>query len=167
MSVVDKVTAYLGLGSNIEPRLASIEQAVVRLREWPGIEVTRLSSPIATAPWGFTSDNEFVNMAAEVATSLSPEELLLAIRAIERAVDPSPHRDSEGRYIDRRIDIDIIAYGDRVIESETLTVPHPRLHLREFVLIPMAEIAPGWRHPLSGLTAVGMLRRLRRQATGE
>lgn len=156
----DKVTAYLSLGSNIEPRLATLEQAVARLREWPGVEVTRVSRPVATAPWGFSSDNEFINLAVEVATILTPDGLLEAVQAVERAIDPSPHRNSAGGYIDRRIDIDIIASGDTVLATDRLTLPHPRAHLRDFVLIPMAEIAPSWRHPVSGLTASELLARL-------
>lgn len=156
-----RVTAYLSLGSNIEPRLASLEQAVARLREWPGIEVSRVSRHVTTAPWGFSSDNEFINQAVEVVTTLSPEALLEALQTVERTIDPSPHRDRDGGYIDRRIDIDMIAYGDTVLSTDSLTLPHPRAHLRDFVLIPMAEIAPSWRHPLSGLTASQLLERLK------
>ena len=133
---------------------------MARLREWPGVEVTRVSRPVTTAPWGFSSDNEFINQAVEVATTLGPEELLEAVQAVERTIDPSPHRDSDGGYIDRRIDIDIIALGDTILATDRLTLPHPRAHLRDFVLIPMAEIAPAWRHPLSGLTASQLLERL-------
>lgn len=85
------------------------------------------------------------------------EEISLAVlrklQEIQRSIDPSPHRDAEGRYIDRVIDIDLIAIDDWVVDTPELTLPHPRMHLRDFVLIPLAGLAPTWRHPLTGKTA--------------
>ncbi len=85
------------------------------------------------------------------------EEMALAVlrklQEIQLSIDPSPHRDAEGRYIDRAIDIDLIAIDDWVVDTPDLTLPHPRMHLRDFVLIPLAGLAPTWRHPLTGKTA--------------
>ncbi len=78
-------------------------------------------------------------------------EVLRIVEGIQRDLDPSPHRDEAGGYIDRAIDIDIVAIDDVVMDTPELTLPHPRMHLREFVLVPMAELAPDWRHPRFGL----------------
>ena len=83
--------------------------------------------------------------------------LLRCLREIERRIDPSPHRDSEGRYIDRAIDIDLIAVGSVVVSLPELIIPHPRMHERYFVLRPLSQLDPSWRHPLLGLTAVQLL----------
>ena len=85
------------------------------------------------------------------------EGLVKYVKEVEKSISSMPHRKPDGTYGDREVDIDIIAVDELVFASDTLTLPHPRMHLRSFVLGPLAELAPGWRHPLSGLTAAEIL----------
>ncbi len=90
-------------------------------------------------------------------SELSPLKILRKLQGIEKKISPASHRDSEGRYIDREIDIDIIAIDSEIIDTPELTLPHPRMAERDFVLVPMEELAPGWTHPVTGLTPTEML----------
>lgn len=119
-----------------------------------------MSHAVFSAPEGFESDHEFMNIGMMFASDLEPEEVLDRLQAIEKNISPDSHRNPDGTYRDRRIDIDIIAADDRVITTERLTLPHPRLAERRFFLAPLEEIAPGWRHPQTGLTPAAMLARL-------
>lgn len=139
-------TAYLNIGSNIGDRQAHIDLAVTRIEQLCNATATK-SDIIETPAWGFTSSNPFLNMGIAIKTVLSPHELLEALQAIEKSICPNSHRDANGNYIDRIIDIDIIAIDDLVINSPTLAIPHPRMHLRDFVMIPMRQIAPDWKDP--------------------
>lgn len=157
-------TIYLNIGSNNGDRHALIEQAVAAVSEiYPGARVRR-SDYIETVPWGFESEYRFLNIGVAVTVDNGDwgEEQCLQtlhkIAAVERGIDASPHRDSEGNYIDRKIDIDIIAIDDMVMDTPELTLPHPRMHLREFVLKPMAQLAPEWRHPILNLTAEELIK---------
>lgn len=129
--------------------------------------VLRCSHRYESEPWGFEASERFSNQALEVSTDLSPEEVLDAIRSIERelgrncAAETLEKASAGMRYASRPIDIDIIFYDDRVIESEQLTVPHPRLAEREFALVPLCEIVRERRHPVSGLTVGQLLDALR------
>jgi len=149
--------AYLGLGSNLGDRRAHIEEAVRRLGATEGITVTRLSSKYDTAPVGGPVQPRYLNAACEVETSLSPRELLAAALRIEREMG----RRREVRWGPRIIDIDILLYGESVIEDAEPVVPHPRLAEREFALEPLAEIAPKLRHPVTGRAIEVMFRAIR------
>lgn len=149
-------TAYINIGSNLGDRAALIERAVAALEAALGAAVRR-APVVESAPWGYDSPNSFLNLGIAVETSLPPIRLLELIRAVERDIDVSPHRTAAGTYADRAIDIDLIAVDSVVMDSARLTLPHPRMHLRRFVLEPMAVLAPAWRHPVSGLTASEML----------
>lgn len=151
--------AYINIGSNQGDSHAVIEQAVALIELYSQCKAVR-SEYIVTEPWGFESENKFLNLGISLAWDKSPEELHDLLQSIERSISPTPHRDDEGRYIDRTIDIDIIAIDEDVIATERLTVPHPRMHLRQFVLDPMSQIAPEWRHPLLGATATELIKRL-------
>ena len=151
--------ACLGLGSNLGDRHGTLDKAVRRLESLPGISVVRVAAYRETAPVGYLEQGNFINTAVAVDTSLSPPELLRAVRQIEAEFG----RTREIRFGPRTLDIDILLYNDLVLESETLTIPHPRLHEREFVLVPLAEIAPEARIPPGGLTAREMLTRFYRQ----
>ena len=153
-------TAYLNIGSNKGNSLALIEQAVALIEHLCNTSV-RCSGVVKSAPWGYESENPYTNLGVAIDTDLNAHALLDALQAIELKVSPTPHRDSQGNYIDREIDIDIVAIDAMVIDTPRLTLPHPRMHLREFVLQPMHELAPEWQHPLSGLTAMQMLEQLR------
>lgn len=159
------MTAHVNIGSNKGNRQSAIDRAValVASRCAAGGEAL-VSDPVETDPWGMDSTSRFVNVAMAFETTMAPDELIDALQLIEHSIDPSPHRDATGAYIDRAIDIDLIALDDIVIDTPRLTLPHPRMHLRDFVLLPMAAIAPRWRHPLTGLTPAMMLDRLKRSA---
>jgi len=153
------VEAFLGLGSNLGDRCDTLDKAVRRLDSHPGISVVRVASYRETAPVGYLEQGLFINTAAAVATSLSPLELLEAVQQIEADFG----RTREIRFGPRTLDIDILLYGDQVVNSRPLVIPHPRLHEREFVLVPLAEIAPETRIPPAGLTAREMLSQFYRQ----
>ena len=130
--------AYLSLGSNLGDRHATMRRAIDMLNAGAGT-VDRQSSPIETEPWGFESHNRFLNMCVRLTTTLTPEQLLLATQAIERQLGRTMKSDS-GQYHDRPIDIDILTYDDLHIATPTLTIPHPLMHERDFVMIPLREI---------------------------
>lgn len=145
--------AHINIGSNLGDSSAYLNAAVTGIRHIRGCRVTAVSSPFRSRAWGYDSPNIFTNIGVEVETSLSPIDLLHELQAVERAICHEPHRTPSGMYADRRIDIDLITYGDLTVDMPELKIPHPRMHLREFVLSPLAEISPDWRHPLIGLTA--------------
>ena len=151
----------LNIGSNIGDSRAIIGRAIMLIeRDIACSGTLRASHPAVTEPWGFRSDNRFINVGAEMLTDLSPELLMERIKAIETELGATPHRNPDGSYRDRNIDIDIIHLGDMVVDTPGLTVPHPRMHEREFVLRPLAELSPQWRHPLLQLTAPALLESL-------
>lgn len=120
-------------------------------------------------PWGFESDTVFGNQALAVDTDLPPEQVLDALQAIERecgrdrSEEARLKRERGSRYVSRRLDADIIFYGDAVIATPRLTVPHPLVDRREFALRPLAEIMPGFRHPQSGRSVAEMLRAIEKE----
>lgn len=144
------VKTYLGLGTNIGNRLRNLITAAALLAERAG-DVLSISSFYETEPVGFQSDNQFLNAAVYLETTCSPQELLEITQAIEREMGRTS-KSVNGQYKDRIIDIDILLYGDWVINQETLTLPHPLMQEREFVMAPLAEIAPMVVHPVSGKT---------------
>jgi 2-amino-4-hydroxy-6-hydroxymethyldihydropteridine diphosphokinase len=145
-------TVYLSLGSNVGDRAKNLQSAIAALAD-AGVEVSRISSIYETEPVDLREQPWFLNCVVEAQTSLPPLELLEALRAIEARMG-SKKLVVKGP---RLIDVDILLYGDETIDTLELQVPHPRMHLRRFVLTPLAEIAPQSRHPVSGLTAAEML----------
>ena len=141
-------TAYLGLGTNIGNRKENLTRAIEALSLALG-PYTALSAFIETAPWGFESENGFLNCAVAYETELAPEELLNITEGIERGLGRTT-KSTGGTYHDRIIDIDILLYGSETVGTARLTIPHPLMHLRDFVLVPLAEIAPDFRHPTIG-----------------
>lgn len=129
---------YLGLGSNIGDKKANIERAIRLIEEQVG-RVDRQSSLIVTEPWGFSSDNNFVNAAVRCLTTLSPRRLLAATQRIERAMGRD-EKSVSGQYKDRIIDIDILLYDDAAINEPDLIIPHPLMYERDFVMRPLGEI---------------------------
>lgn len=118
-------------------------------------DVLALSGFYETEPWGFRSENTFLNGALQLETSLSPLELLKATQQIE--VNMGRTQKSNGVYHDRIIDIDILLYDDLVMQSPELTLPHPLMHQRSFVMEPLAEIAPNVVHPVFNKSIVSMM----------
>ena len=138
--------AFLLLGSNRGDRAATFKAAEV-VMENAGIQIAQRSSLYETAPWGFEDDTPFLNQVLAVQTTLQPQELLTLLLAIEK--DLGRTRSGQAGYSSRTIDLDILFFNDEVIATETLKVPHPRLHQRQFTLTPLAEIAPDLVHPVS------------------
>lgn len=130
--------AYLSLGSNLGDRHATMQSAILLLDSQAGT-VDRVSSAIETEPWGFESANKFLNMCIRITTTLSPEQLLATIKDIELQLGRTT-KSVNGQYHDRPIDIDILTYDDIHINTPSLTLPHPHMHERDFVMIPLREI---------------------------
>ena len=150
-------SAWIGLGSNLGDREATLEAAVRDLGSLG--EVLRVSSYYETAPVGFLDQPCFVNAALELRTELAPLVLLQALLVIER--EHGREREAgETRFGPRTLDLDILFYGDRTVEEACLEIPHPRLHERRFVLEPLCEIAPDLVHPKLGVTVSTLLERL-------
>jgi 2-amino-4-hydroxy-6-hydroxymethyldihydropteridine diphosphokinase len=142
-------TAYIALGANLGDRQANIARALELLRSTCGIEVKQLSDLIETAAVGGPPDSPpYLNGAAELQTTLAPEDLLDRLLAIEAEIG----RIRREKWGPRVIDLDLLLYGDQVIHTDRLTVPHPLMHTRRFVLEPLAQIAPGVQHPVLGQT---------------
>lgn len=143
-------TVYLALGSNLGDKKQNIEDAISKIDEQIG-KVVSSSSIYETAPVGFESENMFANSACMVLSDLLPEEILSATQRIEKEMGRA-HKSQQGLYSDRIIDIDILMFNDEVIETEQLSLPHPHLHERSFVLDPLNEIAGNTLHPVLNKT---------------
>ncbi len=139
-------TAYIGLGSNLGDRVAYLEAAVAELENLAGVSVLSSSSVYETPPAGFLDQPHFLNAVVAVETELSPHELLQALRLIE----DGHRRQRSIRWGPRTLDLDLLACGDRVVRTTDLTLPHPHLTERCFVLAPLCEIAPDLKHSVSG-----------------
>ena len=152
--MAEPITAYLGLGGNLGDRLAALTEALELLDAAPGMRMVSCSSVYETEPWGVTDQPAFLNLAAGFETTLSPTDLLAACQSVEQAVG----RTESYRWGPRLIDVDILLYGDAIVNSTTpdLQIPHARLAERAFVLVPLAEIAGDAPVPPDGIT-VGRL----------
>ena len=129
---------YLGLGSNLGDKCLHLRTAINEIEKRIG-HVECQSAFVETKPWGFESDNTFVNAVVRVDTALSPLDLLKETQTIEREMGRT-HKTVDGKYSDRIIDIDILLYGDAEINLPELVVPHPRMHERDFVMKPLEEV---------------------------
>ncbi|MCX6249880.1 MAG: 2-amino-4-hydroxy-6-hydroxymethyldihydropteridine diphosphokinase [Bacteroidetes bacterium] len=139
---------YLLLGSNLGDRHRILEEAKTAIKLRLG-RIATCSSIYETGPWGFTAEHLFLNQVIRIETVLNPENLLRTIMDIEEIFG---RKRNEQSYESRTLDIDILFYADEIIKSEGLTIPHPLIPDRKFVLIPLAEIAPNLIHPVSGKT---------------
>ncbi len=144
---------YLGLGSNLGDRIELLRKAIRMINEAAG-KVVALSSVYETEPLGLESGGDFLNLVLSLETDLSPSGLLGRILMIESKLGRVR---CETRYTSRTIDIDILLYNNEIIEKEALSIPHPRLHQRKFVLMPLTELVPGLVHPVSGKTVTELL----------
>ena len=139
---------FIGLGANLGDAGAALTQALQELAALPGTRMVARSPLYRSAPVDATGP-DFVNAVAELSTDLEPLPLLHALQAIER----QHGRQRPYRNAPRTLDLDLLLYGQRVLNEPTLTVPHPRLHQRAFVLLPLLDLAPDLRHPLLGPVA--------------
>jgi 2-amino-4-hydroxy-6-hydroxymethyldihydropteridine diphosphokinase len=150
------VIAYLGIGSNLGDPVRNCREALREISSLKNVHVLRRSSLYRTEPVGDGLQDWFVNGVVEVRTTFSAPQLLKALQWVEKALG----RERRVRWGPRTIDIDILLYGQQIIKTEGLVVPHPELHRRRFVLVPINEIAPYVIHTLYGVSMKGLLDRL-------
>ena len=154
-------TAYLSIGSNMGNREKHLHQALAALQNEPTIRQIRVSDFIETEPYGYTEQASFLNAAVELQTLEMPEGLLHILQRIEA----EGKRERTIHWGPRTIDLDIVLFGDTIMQTETLTIPHREMHLREFVLQPLSQIAPWAMHPVYRRTVNELLEHLREHDT--
>ncbi|MES2219740.1 MAG: 2-amino-4-hydroxy-6-hydroxymethyldihydropteridine diphosphokinase [Acidobacteriota bacterium] len=153
---VDASTAYIALGSNLGDREKTLRSAIAALRQLGSVDA--VSSLYETAPVGITGQPDFLNAVVELRTTLPPQTLMAALLHIEQ--QHGRDRSASVPKGPRTLDLDLLSYGDVVMGTPTLTLPHPALAERRFVLVPLTEIEPQWRHPVSKKTASNLLAEL-------
>jgi len=158
----DEHIAYLSIGSNIGDKKKNLMDATAILNQHDRIDVVEVSSFYRTEPQNFIDQDWFVNAAIKIKTVLNPMELITVVKTVERNLD------KEGktfRFGPRIIDIDIVYYDDLILKTEQLEIPHPRMHERCFVLIPMCDIGAHTIHPVLNLRSDDLLKRIEKQET--
>ena len=148
--------AWIGIGSNLGDRIAACAGGAARLGEIPRTRLLKCSSMYLTEPVGMPPCEWFVNAVAKIETDLAPGVLLKELLAIERSFGRARRQE----IAPRTLDLDLLDAGGKTQADGDLTLPHPRMHLRRFQLLPLAEITPGWRHPTLGRTAGELLANL-------
>lgn len=146
---------YVNIGSNLGNREYLIQKAIECIADKYGIICQ--SGVIESEPWGFDSSHRFLNIGISFRTDSEPENILKELKHIEKTISDKNHRDENGNYSDRFIDIDIMAIDNLCYFSENLEIPHRHLSKRNFFLLPLRDLAPDWRHPSSGESITEML----------
>lgn len=149
-------TVYISLGSNLRDRLEYLREAIRKIELSQGVKISKVSSVYETQPTDYLDQPWFLNMVLELETTLEPLNLLELLLGIENQMGRKRTR----RHEPRNIDLDLLLYDDQVLKSDKLTLPHPRMHKRKFVLVPLAEIAPQVVHPLLKKSAERLLEEL-------
>lgn len=155
--------AYIGLGSNLNHKMGNLNKAMELIERSSKVKVLKRSSVYQTEPVGIKDQPLFLNMVLEVETEISPFELLRFLQDIERKMG----RKREKKWGPRNIDLDLLIYDEQIINSSELTLPHPQMHLRKFVLVPLAEIAKDKIHPLKQQTISDLLEDLKEDSKVE
>ena len=151
-----ETTAYIGIGSNLEDKRQNCLRAVEMVEQIPGSELTGLSDWYLTKPVGVKGQDWYVNGVVSISTKIPAPDLLRRLLAIESDMG----RVRRKRWESRIIDLDILLYGHEIINQKDLKVPHPLMHLRKFVLVPLVQLAPDLIHPSLGVTMAELLRRV-------
>ncbi|MBN1614332.1 MAG: 2-amino-4-hydroxy-6-hydroxymethyldihydropteridine diphosphokinase [Deltaproteobacteria bacterium] len=155
VDVQNGIIVFVGLGSNLDNPLSRCREAIGYVAEIEGIDVLRRSSFFRTEPVGVRDQEWFINAVIEIRTILTPRELLAVLKEIEDRMG----RKSPIRWGPRIIDLDILFYGQQVIQEKDIVIPHPELHRRRFVLEPLFELAPYFIHPSFGVSVRGLMER--------
>ena len=137
-------TVYLGLGSNKGERISYIEKAIEEISRLPATNITVISGIYETEPWGNIEQEDYLNAVIGIQTELNAEDLLKELKSIEKFIG----RKENKKWSEREIDIDLLFYGNEIIDKDHMKVPHRQIENRRFVLVPMNEIAPGFMHPV-------------------
>jgi 2-amino-4-hydroxy-6-hydroxymethyldihydropteridine diphosphokinase len=148
---------FIGMGSNLGDSRAHLRAALAAMGAWERAAVTGRSFPYRTAPVGYADQDWFLNMVVRIRTALEPEALLAALQSVERS---RGRRRTGPRFGPRTLDLDILLFDDRILETGALAIPHPRMDKRRFVLQPLCDIDPTVRHPALGVSVRVLLDRL-------
>lgn len=152
------MNVFVNIGSNLGDRRRNLSRAVAAIEKEFGY--FELSHTVESEPWGYDSPNPYLNVGMMFLSDLEPLEILHRLQAIEQALSPAPHRNPDGSYADRAVDIDIIAIDNLQLDTPELILPHPRMAERRFVLEPLHELAPFWVHPRLGMRPLELLQAL-------
>ena len=150
-------TAFILFGSNMGDKAALFDQACYYINNRCG-HIEAMSSSYVSEPWGFKAEEWFLNRVIVLETEMEPETLLEALLEIERELGRVRHPEIQG-YCSRTVDLDILYFGNRIVLTDTLTIPHPRMHQRRFALLPMCEVAPQLVHPAFSINQTELLER--------